>query len=510
MFAHLHEIILQNIMGKLNNFSKGGISLPKSHLLSLLLIGLVIFGLVGFTSLPAGDTTQLRVMTYDKENRYFNSKYGDMFHTQNDSIKIDLVRTKSIELDRNASNYVQALQQSIEQEELDVLQLSTYEYKQLSEAGFLLDLEPLVVRDNYNIDTIYPSITHFLREQGSGRLYGFAPTFQRQAIYYNIDLFEKYRIEQPHDGMTWQELINLAEQFPTDGDEQSRIYGGFDTFGLSQEGHLRNLGLTIGLSMGLKAVNLDIKQATMDTEGWKQAYQQAQAALATNSIHKRGHNTDKDFNEQQLFSQGRQAILIDDPNYVYSELANIGEGKSGVKSFRVGMVVGPVNHSDREITRDLNLNNDYVYAIRAKSSNVDAAWELLKFMQGDEVAGELARRPDNGIPSRMGQTSNFYGINLEGFYHLNSVQQGGYFDDPKKILADDFPLKYEEITYREWALVEKSLKTIDEALQSIQRDLQVALDEAILSKKMNGENGEMKTDNGMTIHWDDFKTIPFK
>ncbi|GJM75384.1 sugar ABC transporter substrate-binding protein [Paenibacillus macerans] len=456
-------------------------------------------------------------MTYDKENRYFNHQYGDMFHAENGSIKIQLVRPKSVELEKTASNYVQALEQSIEQEQLDVLYLSIDDYNRLSAAGFLLDLEPLVVRDHYNIDTIYPSITSFLREQGGGKLYGFAPTFQRQVIFYNMDLFDRYGIEPPHDGMTWQELIDLAGRFPTDGDEQSRIYGGFTCFGLDKENPLRELGVRIGLSMGLKAVNLDTMKVTVDTEGWKQAYEQAQAALSTNTLHKGEFNADEDFAGQQLFAKGRQAMLIaDEPSWAYSVLDYIKSGKSGVKPFRVGMVVGPVDPSNREITRDLNLGNDYVYAIRASSSKVDAAWELLKFMQGDKVASKLARRPDHGIPSRMGQTSDYYGINLDGFYHLTSLPLSNYYDDPdSSIITDEFKEKYGKITYREWTQVEESRKSLDDALQTIQRDAQAALDEAVLARKVNGENGSSEPDKGMatedmTIHWDDFKTVPFK
>lgn len=488
----------------------------KFKLTSMLLIGLLMIGLAGCTSLPAANTVKLKVMTYEKENRYFNHQYGDMFHAENGSIKIQLVRPKSVELEKTASNYVEALKQSIEQEQLDVLYLSIDDYKRLSAAGFLLDLEPLVARDHYNIDTIYPSIINFLREQGGGKLYGFAPTFQRQVIFYNMDLFDRYGIEPPHDGMTWQELLDLAARFPTDGDEQSRIYGGFTCFGLNKENPLDELGTWIGLSMGLKAVNLGTMQVTMDTEGWKQAYEQAQAALSTNALYKGEFNTGEDFDEQQLFAKGRQAMLIaEEPSWAYSVLDYIKSGKSGVKPFRVGMVVGPVDPSNREITRDLNLGNDYVYAIRASSSNIDAAWELLKFMQGDKVASKLARRPDHGIPSRMGQTSDYYGINLDGFHHLTSLPLSHYYDDPdSSIITDEFKEKYGKITNRELTQVEESRKSLDDALQTIQRDAQAALDEAVLTRKVNGDNGQGEPDNGMTtkmtINWDDFKTVPFK
>ncbi|MBP1907123.1 multiple sugar transport system substrate-binding protein [Paenibacillus turicensis] len=487
----------------------------KPLILLLLIISLMMGGFAGCTSLSTSDTTKLKVMTYDKEDRYFNNQYGDMFHAKNDSIKIKLVRHDSKGLEGNESNYLEKLKQSFEQEELDVLYLSMNEYNQLSQDGFLLELDPLVVRDHYNIDTIFPSITSLLREQGGGRLYGFAPTFQRKAIYYNIDLFEQYGVELPHDGMTWQEIIDLIGQFPTDGDEQSRIYGGLNSFGLSKENPLLGLGLSIGLFKGLKAVNVNTMKVTMDTEGWKQAFQQAKVALSSNSFLIGRFNEDEDFDKQQPFVQGRQAILIsDEPIYAYSALDYIKSGKSDNKPFKIGMVVGPVNETNREVTRDLYMNNDYVYAIRAKSSNVEAAWELLKVMQGDEVASKLARRPDNGIPSRMGHKSDFNGIDLDVFYHLTSVLSNGYADDPNNVIPDKFNDKYWECMEREWTQVEKSQKTIDEALKTIQQDLQVALDNVMLDKKVTGENSEGKSNNNirkdMIINWEDFKTIPFK
>ncbi|WP_410767744.1 hypothetical protein [Fontibacillus sp. BL9] len=105
----------------------------KFNLISLLLIGSLIIGMTGCTSLPEPNVSKLKVMNRDNEKRYFNDKYGDMFHAQYGSIKIELVRPKSMKLEKTASNYVQALQQSIEQEQLDVLQLSIYDYKRLSQ-----------------------------------------------------------------------------------------------------------------------------------------------------------------------------------------------------------------------------------------------------------------------------------------------------------------------------------------------------------------------------------------
>ncbi|OAB43504.1 hypothetical protein [Paenibacillus glacialis] len=60
-------------------------------------------------------------------------------------------------------------------------------------------------------------------------------------------MFAKYGVEVPHDGMTWQEIIDIARRFPTEGDEKTRVYGLGSEYGMSME----NLASSIANTQGL-------------------------------------------------------------------------------------------------------------------------------------------------------------------------------------------------------------------------------------------------------------------
>ena len=105
-------------------------------------------------------------------------------------------------------------------------------YSKMASEGKLTELDSLIERDKYNIESIYPALIDILKEKGEGKLYGLVPTFHRNVIFYNADLFAEHGIEPPHDGMTWQDIIDTARRFPTDGDEDARVYGfGRDSYG---------------------------------------------------------------------------------------------------------------------------------------------------------------------------------------------------------------------------------------------------------------------------------------
>ncbi|AZK45990.1 hypothetical protein EIM92_07035 [Paenibacillus lentus] len=50
-----------------------------------------------------------------------------------------------------------------------------------------------------------------------------------------MDLFAKYGVQLPHDGMIWREIIDTACHPPTDGDKKTRVYGFGDPYSLSWE-----------------------------------------------------------------------------------------------------------------------------------------------------------------------------------------------------------------------------------------------------------------------------------
>ena len=91
----------------------------------------------------------------------------------------------------------------------------------------------------------------------------------------------------------------------------------------------------------------------------------------------------EEYYKSQLFLTGRMAMTINSAYYL-RELKEIKNRLPDYKPFQVGIAAGPVDPANPEISRDVYLGN--IFAIRANSPNADAAWELIKFINGEQYA----------------------------------------------------------------------------------------------------------------------------
>lgn len=91
--------------------------------------------------------------------------------------------------------------------------------------GLGQDLSEFVKKYNYDINRFNKVfIDEIVEVAGSGALYGLpVPPFFPQVLYYNVDLFDQRGVAHPTDGMTWDDVYDLAKRMTyTDGDTQVR------------------------------------------------------------------------------------------------------------------------------------------------------------------------------------------------------------------------------------------------------------------------------------------------
>ncbi|AZK48948.1 ABC transporter substrate-binding protein [Paenibacillus lentus] len=428
------------------------------------------------------------------EESYFFRQYGDLFMMQHPNIDIEVVSTNSIHTGED-QDYDKALADFIEKEQPDVIRLSMDNYEKYIEEGKLLELGTLIERDKYDIGSIYPALLDILKEQGGGKLYGLAPFFFANVLFYNADLFAKYGVEVPHDGVTWQEIIDTARQFPTEGDEKTRVYGFGSDHGMS----LEDLASSIASTQGLKYLNTDKMKITLNTDSWKQAYKLAMEAIDSGTIYNPQDGgfrsgTMTEYYQSRAFLMGRMAMEIDG----FYLLRNMKEARNTLKDykpFQVGLVAGPVDPFEPDKTRNFYINE--LFAIRANSSNVDAAWEFLKFVNGEQFAKIKSRSLNNGLLSRMGILEEIGGVSLDVFYKLQLKLDRTSTLDHNKIPGDFYP-QYQPIVDRELKLAEEKKKSIEEALQTIEEEGQAVLDKGVNDRasKKDGDQGDDSFEEG--------------
>jgi multiple sugar transport system substrate-binding protein len=89
------------------------------------------------------------------------------------------------------------------------------------------DLTEMVKKYKYDVNRFNKVfIDEIVDAGGTGALYGLpVPPYFPQALYYNKDLFDKFGVAYPKDGMTWDELHELAKKMTrVDG---GTVYRGF-------------------------------------------------------------------------------------------------------------------------------------------------------------------------------------------------------------------------------------------------------------------------------------------
>ncbi|MEF3305732.1 ABC transporter substrate-binding protein [Paenibacillus sp. GYB003] len=89
------------------------------------------------------------------------------------------------------------------------------------------DMSELVKKYKYDLNRFNKVfIDEIIDAGGTGALYGLpVPPYFPQALYYNKDLFDKFGVAYPKDGMTWDELYELAKKMTrVDG---GTVYRGF-------------------------------------------------------------------------------------------------------------------------------------------------------------------------------------------------------------------------------------------------------------------------------------------
>lgn len=127
--------------------------------------------------------------------------------------------------------------------------------------GLQHDMTELLQKQKFDVNRIDPALMQVVRNFGDGKLNGLPFLGSNYLMFYNKDVFDKFGVPYPRDGMTWDETYELAKKMTrTDGGVQ---YNGFQADpGLLLKYNPRSLGF------------LDTKEDKpgVTTEAWQQYF----------------------------------------------------------------------------------------------------------------------------------------------------------------------------------------------------------------------------------------------
>ncbi|MNZ79545.1 Bacterial extracellular solute-binding protein [compost metagenome] len=397
-------------------------------------------------------------LMYPGGEEWFAKDYGDLFRAKYPNIEVTVI-----------DNWDRRYKEVLEKEKPDVFALNFWDYKKLIEEDLLYDLDNLITNDAFNLDGMHSELVNFLRQQGGGKLYGLPPVFTNKAIYYNKDLFDKYNVPYPEDQMTWEELIQLAKRFPGE-DGINGLY--MESFSSLLEEVANNNSLSL--------INEKNMKVTVNTESFKKIFDTLldayEAKAVVSPVQSGGSIYDP-------FITGTSAMTVKYYSYIFNNIYWAKEERGDSFQLNWDVASAPVNDSDRETTKSLVFQN--IFSVNAKSGQAQAAWELVKFVNSEEVAKAKSKTPNLSLLTRTDYIYNPEGKKLEVFYNKKPNMSWALVDE--SAIPVRFTSKLFVIIESEVKAVMAGVKTLDEALKSIEERGQEQLDKQLAEKSKTEE-----------------------
>ena len=368
-----------------------------------LLISLLVSATLFITSCNQAANNDPIILTINYPSYdLFYTKIGYAFEQKYPNIKIEVIE--------------QQFDESAELSSDIIFMNSIKKYNEMVELNQLAPLSTLIQRDRESFQAISKVVTSSLTLSG-GEIYGLAPTFISSGLYYNIDLFQQYNVPLPHNQMSWSELYELANQFPNEQADGSRLYGFTSSY--YKEVPI-NLILRMGETEGLSYIDPETNKITINTSKWIETGKTVLHAIEKNSIFTEAEEAVGEYNEASIIT-GQSAMQIAS----YAAAINFGLYHQQYQdtASQWGVVTVPINPLTPEYSDSYRF--DEIYGINALTQNKDAAWTFIQYIEADPDYNRniLNVLWQYGIPANERYREDVSDIDLSPLYTLLPQQE---------------------------------------------------------------------------------------
>lgn len=270
------------------------------------------------------------------------------------------------------------------------------------------DMTGLIKQANIDLSRVNSTLVNDVRTLGSGKLYGLPFENSVEAILYNKDIFDKFGVPYPKDGMTWDQFNSLTKRV-------SRISSGTAYAGYT----VSNYGAYIGLSNELSIPLIDPKthKSTYDTNpGWKEIIQKqilpnfsTPAYLQAADKYRHGNI----LSMNQFLKNKMVATISTGPAVVpYDEKA--------LKGMNWDLAAMPTLSDHKGVGYQAYPE---IMSVTKMSQHKAAAMELVKYFLSKEMQTHLARignmtvLNDKSVQQEMGKDTAFPDKNYGAFFY---------------------------------------------------------------------------------------------
>lgn len=274
----------------------------------------------------------------------------------------------------------------------DLISYSLGGLGKMKDYQLLSDLSPLIEKYKFDLNRYADGVVETVKSYSDdGKIMLLPFELNNNVLFYNKGIFDKFGVAYPKDGMTWEQVYEIAKKVTrTDGGVQ---YKGFQIEGIN---------LVYKNQMGLSFVNPQTLRAEVNTDQWKRwvetmaAFYQIPGNELTN-------------NYKINFLQNQNLAMTSGPNFLTEIPAAADKGLDWD-------VVTLPRFAGME-DKGSQMNAPY-YAIPPTSKHKDAAFQVIQYMLSDEVQAMMARQ--GRIPIiKNEEVRKEYGKDLKGMEGKN-------------------------------------------------------------------------------------------
>lgn len=377
-----------------------------------------------------------------QEEQYFRQQYTDLFEFTHGNIDIEIVPA----IDWSETQFEEQTPDQKQPDPLekvkeimtgpnpvDVMILNDSSMLgSMVQENLLKPLDPLLKEDKIDLNEYVPAVIEGIKEMGDGQnLYALAPTYSPSALFYNKKLFSKLGVEVPTNGMTWDDLFNLARRLKTGSGKDATFGFTFNQWGYS-DGYYDMVNYAAPLQ--LRMFDDKAETMTVNTPQWEAVWTTF-ANLYKDKVLPTREDLQPDpqpddgkyrYNpyQEQAFFKGKVAMVIGSYSMINDiELFNKNVDKfEGMEALDWDVVSVPTFAENPGVSNYIYIST--LAGINAQAQNPDDAWEFVKFMNGKEW-GKLRARSSYELPSliEFAKPKEGMSYNMEAFTSVRPVPQ---------------------------------------------------------------------------------------
>jgi multiple sugar transport system substrate-binding protein len=262
------------------------------------------------------------------------------------------------------------------------------------------DMRDLIKKHNFDTSKLNPAMMDRMKNiTQEGAIYGLPFQAADFLLYYNKDIFDKFGVDYPKNGMTYDEAYELAKKL-------TRVEGEITYKGYSQNpGHYMNYN-----QLSLNPLHLTEDRASMTSDGWKKL---------VDNLRRFYDIPANQFDTVEKFSQGNIAMAVASSDRIvkfHEDNKNLNFDVSTVPFF-----------NDLPNTRyQANVFSMY---ISKQSTKKDQAFNVMTYLLSEEMQVELSKEGIIG-PLQTQAVKEAFGKNLPQMKgkNIESIFYGKYAD----------------------------------------------------------------------------------